>query len=81
MNSIWCRKDVHCFGEQRCYPLAFAVPGLLMAIGTIVIICGQRTYVMRRPQGNVLLPVVTSIAVSMLLLMLNALRTQFRFFL
>lgn len=26
------REDVHCFGENHCYPLAFAVPGVLMVI-------------------------------------------------
>lgn len=24
------REDVHCFGENNCYPLAFGVPGILM---------------------------------------------------
>jgi solute carrier family 15 oligopeptide transporter 1 len=26
------REDVHCFGEDSCYPLAFAIPGVLMII-------------------------------------------------
>jgi solute carrier family 15 oligopeptide transporter 1 len=59
------RKDVHCFGEFTCYPLAFGVPGLLMAIATIIIICGKRLYTIRKPEGNVLLPVVTSIGYAL----------------
>lgn len=26
------RNDVECFGNTSCYPLAFAVPGVLMVI-------------------------------------------------
>uniref|UniRef100_A0A6P7G229 Peptide transporter family 1-like isoform X1 n=2 Tax=Diabrotica virgifera virgifera TaxID=50390 RepID=A0A6P7G229_DIAVI len=26
------RNDVHCFGNESCFPLAFAVPGILMII-------------------------------------------------
>lgn len=26
------RNDVHCFGEDSCFPLAFAVPGVLMIV-------------------------------------------------
>lgn len=26
------RNDVHCFGEESCFPLAFAVPGVLMLL-------------------------------------------------
>lgn len=26
------RNDVHCFGNDSCFPLAFAVPGVLMII-------------------------------------------------
>lgn len=32
------REDVHCFGENSCFPLAFAVPGALM----LVSICKQK---------------------------------------
>lgn len=26
------REDVHCFGDENCYPLAFAIPGILMIV-------------------------------------------------
>lgn len=26
------RENVHCFGEQSCYPLAFGIPGILMIV-------------------------------------------------
>jgi len=26
------RKDVHCFGDDTCYPLAFGVPAVLMIV-------------------------------------------------
>lgn len=26
------RKDVHCFGDEDCFPLAFGVPSILMAV-------------------------------------------------
>lgn len=28
------REDVKCFGEDNCYPLAFAIPGVLMIVST-----------------------------------------------
>ncbi|NWW78690.1 S15A1 protein, partial [Climacteris rufus] len=43
--------------KQRCYPLAFGVPAILMAVSLIVFVSGSRMYKKVKPQGNVLLQV------------------------
>ncbi|XP_032527028.2 peptide transporter family 1 [Danaus plexippus] len=48
------RADVHCFGENDCYSLAFGVPGVLMIVSIIFFVAGKRLYVTKTPTGNVL---------------------------
>ncbi|NWQ68006.1 S15A1 protein, partial [Neopipo cinnamomea] len=43
--------------KQRCYPLAFGVPAILMAVSLIVFVAGSRMYKKVKPQGNVMLQV------------------------
>ncbi|NWV03291.1 S15A1 protein, partial [Ptilonorhynchus violaceus] len=43
--------------KQRCYPLAFGVPAILMAVSLIVFVIGSRMYKKVKPQGNVMLEV------------------------
>ncbi|NXE89918.1 S15A1 protein, partial [Menura novaehollandiae] len=43
--------------KQRCYPLAFGVPAVLMAVSLVVFIIGSRMYKKVKPQGNVMLQV------------------------
>ncbi|CAH0716432.1 unnamed protein product, partial [Brenthis ino] len=55
------RADVHCFGDNDCYSLAFGVPGILMVISIIFFVAGKRLYVMKTPTGNVLAKVSSCI--------------------
>ncbi|CAH2035220.1 unnamed protein product, partial [Iphiclides podalirius] len=48
------RADVHCFGENDCYSLAFGVPGLLMIVSILFFVAGKRLYIIKNPTGNVL---------------------------
>ncbi|NWI95086.1 S15A1 protein, partial [Pitta sordida] len=43
--------------KQRCYPLAFGVPAILMAVSLIAFVLGSRMYKKSKPQGNVMLEV------------------------
>ncbi|NXM34876.1 S15A1 protein, partial [Oxyruncus cristatus] len=43
--------------KQRCYPLAFGVPAILMAVALIVFVVGSRMYKKVKPQGNIMLQV------------------------
>ncbi|XP_027736114.1 solute carrier family 15 member 1 [Empidonax traillii] len=43
--------------KQRCYPLAFGIPAILMAVSLIVFVAGSRMYKKVKPQGNVMLQV------------------------
>ncbi|NXO06362.1 S15A1 protein, partial [Oriolus oriolus] len=43
--------------KQRCYPLAFGVPAVLMAVALVVFIMGSKMYKKVKPQGNVMLQV------------------------
>ncbi|XP_026727881.1 peptide transporter family 1-like isoform X2 [Trichoplusia ni] len=55
------RADVHCFGSNDCYPLAFGVPGILMVSSIVVFVAGKRLYIIKKPAGNVLGRVATCI--------------------
>ncbi|NXC35799.1 S15A1 protein, partial [Campylorhamphus procurvoides] len=43
--------------KQECYPLAFGIPAILMAVALIVFVCGSKMYKKVKPQGNVMLQV------------------------
>ncbi|KAM4790241.1 solute carrier family 15 member 1 [Cyanocitta cristata] len=43
--------------KQRCYPLAFGVPAILMAVALVVFVIGSKMYKKVKPQGNVMLQV------------------------
>ncbi|XP_051881773.1 solute carrier family 15 member 1-like [Pristis pectinata] len=47
---------------QACYPLAFGIPGALMAVALVVFIGGSPLYKKSSPQGNIVLKVVKCIA-------------------
>ncbi|XP_021917359.1 peptide transporter family 1 isoform X3 [Zootermopsis nevadensis] len=51
------REDVKCFDQDTCYPLAFGIPAVLMIISVIIFVLGKRLYVIKKPEGNVLLSV------------------------
>ncbi|XP_041987142.1 peptide transporter family 1 isoform X2 [Aricia agestis] len=48
------RADVHCFGDNDCYSLAFGVPGILMIVSIVFFVAGRRFYVTKQPAGNIL---------------------------
>ncbi|NXX65750.1 S15A1 protein, partial [Spizella passerina] len=43
--------------KQECYPLAFGVPAILMAVALVVFVIGSRMYKKVKPQGNIMLEV------------------------
>ncbi|KAL0852209.1 hypothetical protein ABMA28_000429 [Loxostege sticticalis] len=55
------RADVHCFGDNDCYSLAFGVPGVLMIVSIFFFVAGKRLYIIKNPAGNVLGKVSTCI--------------------
>ncbi|XP_048005679.1 peptide transporter family 1 isoform X1 [Leguminivora glycinivorella] len=48
------RADVHCFGDNDCYSLAFGVPGVLMVISIVIFVAGRRRYIVKNPAGNII---------------------------
>ncbi|XP_056636577.1 peptide transporter family 1-like isoform X3 [Diorhabda sublineata] len=48
------RNNVHCFGNESCFPLAFAVPGILMIISIVIFAAGRPLYRIKKPEGNVI---------------------------
>ncbi|CAG9772811.1 unnamed protein product [Ceutorhynchus assimilis] len=52
------RNNVHCFGNNNCYPLAFAVPGVLMVVSIFIFALGKPLYKIKEPKGNVFVDVV-----------------------
>ncbi|XP_076304131.1 solute carrier family 15 member 1-like isoform X2 [Tachypleus tridentatus] len=55
------RADIHCFGNNTCYPLAFGVPSILMIIALALFLCGKPFYNIIPPQGNIVLRVLQCI--------------------
>ncbi|KRT81768.1 hypothetical protein AMK59_6222, partial [Oryctes borbonicus] len=51
------REDVHCFGDDSCYSLAFGVPGVLMITSIVIFVLGKPLYFIRQPEGNMLIRV------------------------
>ncbi|NXQ63977.1 S15A1 protein, partial [Anthoscopus minutus] len=43
--------------KQECYPLAFGVPAVLMAVALVVFVIGSRMYKKVKPEGNIMLEV------------------------
>ncbi|NWW39065.1 S15A1 protein, partial [Panurus biarmicus] len=43
--------------KQECYPLAFGIPAILMAVALVVFVIGSKMYKKVKPQGNVMLEV------------------------
>ncbi|NWX55444.1 S15A1 protein, partial [Promerops cafer] len=43
--------------KQECYPLAFGVPAVLMAVSLVVFVIGSKMYKKVKPQGNIMLEV------------------------
>ncbi|XP_017074942.1 peptide transporter family 1 isoform X2 [Drosophila eugracilis] len=58
------RADVHCFGDQDCFSLAFGVPAVLMIISVLIFIAGKRLYKCQPPAGNMIFGVSRCIADS-----------------
>ncbi|XP_049818947.1 peptide transporter family 1 isoform X2 [Aethina tumida] len=56
------REKVHCFGDDHCYPLAFAVPGALMVVSIIIFGLGKPLYRIKKPEGNVFVQVTKCIS-------------------
>ncbi|XP_046443391.1 peptide transporter family 1-like isoform X5 [Daphnia pulex] len=56
------REDVHCFGSNSCFPLAFGVPALLMIVAVVVFFSGRGCYKMREAAGNIMVQVVKCMA-------------------
>ncbi|XP_061482552.1 solute carrier family 15 member 1 isoform X2 [Rhineura floridana] len=48
--------------RQKCYPLAFGVPAILMAVALIVFVAGSIMYKKVEPQGNIMVQVAKCIA-------------------
>lgn len=46
------KSSVHCFDRDDCYPLAFAIPALLMLLSIVVFVLGERYYRKVPPSGT-----------------------------
>ncbi|XP_055389659.1 peptide transporter family 1 [Condylostylus longicornis] len=58
------REDVHCFGKENCYPLAFGVPAVLMCVSIVIFVFGRPLYQLRRPAGNMVMLVAKTIGAA-----------------
>ncbi|KAJ8924659.1 hypothetical protein NQ315_000810 [Exocentrus adspersus] len=56
------RNNVHCFGEDSCFPLAFSVPGALMIVSIVIFVLGKPLYKIKEPPGNLVLEVTKCIS-------------------
>ncbi|CAO1383586.1 unnamed protein product [Diamesa tonsa] len=51
------REDVHCFGMNDCFPLAFGVPAILMIVSILIFVSAKFLYKVSPPSGNMFLKV------------------------
>ncbi|GJQ78756.1 hypothetical protein Trydic_g2790 [Trypoxylus dichotomus] len=59
------REDVHCFGDDSCYSLAFGVPGVLMITSIVIFVLGKPLYFIRQPEGNMVIRVSKCISTAL----------------
>lgn len=59
------RNNVHCYDRDSCYPLAFAVPGILMVVSIVIFGLGKPLYKIKKPQGNVIVEVTKCISYAL----------------
>lgn len=74
------RENVHCFGDDSCFSLAFGVPAVLMVISITVFVLGKVLYTIKKPTGNMLVSVVKCVMVSIFypsLLLFSNISNQF----
>lgn len=51
------RTEVHCFGQNDCYPLAFGSATVMMVIAAILLLSGKSLYIQKPTSGNMLVKV------------------------
>ncbi|CAH1963976.1 unnamed protein product [Acanthoscelides obtectus] len=56
------RSDVHCFGEDSCFSLAFGIPGALMIVSLVIFVIGKPLYKIKVPTENVMVDVTKCIS-------------------
>ncbi|XP_037294844.1 peptide transporter family 1 isoform X2 [Manduca sexta] len=59
------RSEIHCFGDKDCYSLAFGAPGLLVLLSIVVFVSAKSRYVMKSPEGNVVLDFVRCVSLGL----------------
>ncbi|XP_075053809.1 solute carrier family 15 member 1 [Mixophyes fleayi] len=55
-------KECGIHTQQKCYPLAFGVPALLMVVALVIFIAGSGMYKKVSPQGNIIVQVFRCIS-------------------
>ena len=63
------RTDIHCFGSDTCYSLAFGVPAVALLSGTIILAVGTNSYVKQPPTGSIITEVLCSMGVLKMFLL------------
>ncbi|KAJ0178481.1 hypothetical protein K1T71_006304 [Dendrolimus kikuchii] len=58
------RSEVQCFGEKDCYSLAFGAPGLIVLLSIVVFVSAKNKYIMKKPEGNVLIDFVRCVSLG-----------------
>lgn len=59
------RQDVHCLGQESCYPLAFGLPAALMLVATVIFVGGGFSYKRLPAEGNVVLQVTKAVCLAL----------------
>lgn len=70
------REDVKCFDSEDCYPLAFGLPAVLMAVSILIFLAGKFLYKILPNQGNMLVKVCSCIAVSIIKLIFRVVQNH-----
>jgi len=60
------RREVKCFGNDDCFPLAFGIPGIFMILVTVLTIAANRYSQTHQASGTTLLNVIAVIWVKLM---------------
>ena len=58
------REDIHCFGEESCYSLAFGMTMTVLTVAIITFTLGKNFYITKAPEGSTIVQATCSIFVS-----------------
>ncbi|KAI5644186.1 POT family domain-containing protein [Phthorimaea operculella] len=70
------RSEIQCFGDKDCYSMAFGAPGFIVLLSIVIFVSARRRYVVKKPEGNIVVDFVKCVTLGIKNALLNRNRTD-----